>query len=124
MSDHRQHPERSEGRATIDRVLDAFVQRDLAAAAACFADDGVYTERGRPQVDGRAAIAAHFAGFARGGRTWSFAVDDVAYGRHAVFVVYRFAAEGDGGQARERAGIALVRMNERGEITLWREYDG
>jgi ketosteroid isomerase-like protein len=105
-------------------LLDAFERRDLAAAAACFADDGAYREPRKPPVLGRAAIAAHFARFAGAGRDWRFEVDEVISNGQRACVVYRYASGGGGEAGRERAGCATVRLNEHGRIAEWREYDG
>ena len=108
----------------VSLVLDAFVRHDLAAAAACFAEDGHYRERSREPIIGPEAIARHFSQFSENGASWRFVVDEVLRAGTGACVVYRFAVEGQGGTTRERAGIALVRLNERGEISLWREYEG
>jgi ketosteroid isomerase-like protein len=106
-------------------VLDAFARGDLTAAAAGFAHDGAYREAGKPAVHGQVAVAAHFARFAASGAAWSFHTDDVLVDGDRACVVYRFAAPGGDGQARlERAGCALVRLDGRGRITEWREYEG
>jgi ketosteroid isomerase-like protein len=108
----------------LANVLDAFARRDLAAAAAQFADDGAYCEARKPAVHGRASIAAHFARFAASGAAWEFTVDDVIEEGERTRVVYRFAVEGDGESRLERAGYALVRLTGRGQIAEWREYEG
>jgi ketosteroid isomerase-like protein len=106
-------------------VLDAFARGDLAAAAAGFAEHGVYREPRKAAVRGQAAVAAHFARFASSGAAWSFHVDDVIADAERACVAYRFATAGGDGEARlERAGCALVRLDERGHITEWREYEG
>jgi len=106
-------------------VLDAFARGDLAAAAAGFAEHGVYREPRKPAVHGQAAVAAHFARFGESGAAWSFHVDDVIAGAGRACVAYRFAtAGGDGEGLLERAGCALVRLDERGHIAEWREYEG
>jgi ketosteroid isomerase-like protein len=108
----------------LANVLGAFARRDLAGAAAAFAEDGVYREARKPAVRGRAAVAAYFARFAASGAAWEFVVDDVLADGDRACVVYRFAAGGDGEARRERAGCALVRFDGRGQIAQWREYEG
>lgn len=109
----------------LTAVLDAFKRGDLAGAAAEFAEDGAYREARKPAVSGRAAVAEHFAHYAASGGTWEFLVDDVIAGGERACVVYRFATPGGQGAARlERAGCALVRFDERGQIVEWREYEG
>jgi ketosteroid isomerase-like protein len=109
----------------LTAVLDAFARGDLAAAAAEFAEHGVYREARKPAVRGRAAVAEHFARFAASGAAWQLLVDDVIAGGDRACVVYRFAAAGGQGAARhERAGCALVRFDGRGQIEEWREYEG
>lgn len=104
-------------------VLDAFARRDLGAAAACFATDATYREARREPIVGRAAIAAHFAHFAAGTAAWHFEAGEVIRNGARACVVYRFSASGgEGGPWRERAGCAVVRLDERGEISEWREY--
>jgi ketosteroid isomerase-like protein len=105
-------------------VLDAFARRDLRAAAACFAADATYREVRREPIVGRAAIAARFAQFAAGAGGWRFDADDVIRCGDRACVVYRFATRGgDGEPWRERAGCAVVRWDERGDIAEWREYE-
>lgn len=90
-----------------------------------FSADGVYREARKPPIVGRAAIAAEFARFASSGVPFRFTVDDVIEAGARACVVYRFAVpEGAGGRWRERAGCAVVRFDERGEIAEWREYEG
>jgi ketosteroid isomerase-like protein len=109
----------------LARVLDAFARGDLAAAAAAFAGDATYREARKPAVTGQPAIAAHFARFAAGGTAWQFHADDVIADGDRACVVYRFTASGGEGEARrERAGCALVRLDGRGQIAEWREYEG
>ncbi len=108
----------------LANVLDAFARRDLAAAAAEFAEDATYREARKPAVHGRAAVAAHFARYAASATAWEFLVDDVIAQGERACVVYRFAVEGDGEARLERAGCALVRLDLRGHIAEWREYEG
>ena len=111
--------------AGLANVLEAFARGDLSAAAAGFAEHAAYREVRKPAIHGRAAVAAHFARFAASGAAWSFHVDDVIVSADRACVVYRFAMPGGDGQARlERAGCALVRLDGRGHITEWREYEG
>ncbi len=105
-------------------VLDAFARRDLDAAAACFAAGATYREARREPIVGRAAIAAHFARFAAAAPAWRFDAEDVIGGGDRACVVYRFSTPGGaGGPWRERAGCAVVQLDERGEILEWREYE-
>jgi ketosteroid isomerase-like protein len=109
----------------LPSVLDAFARGDLAAAAAGFAEHAVYREARKPPLHGQAAVAAHFARFGASGAAWSFHVDDVIADASRACVAYRFATAGGDGEARlERAGCALVRLDERGHIAEWREYEG
>jgi limonene-1,2-epoxide hydrolase len=109
----------------LANVLAAFARGDLGAAAAGFAELATFREMRKPAVHGRAAIAAHFARFAASGAAWEFLVDDVIADGGRACVVYRFrAGEGDGKGRRERAGCALVRLDGRGQIAEWREYEG
>ncbi|MDP9106072.1 MAG: nuclear transport factor 2 family protein [Candidatus Eremiobacteraeota bacterium] len=106
-------------------VLEAFARRDLTTAAAGFAEHAVYREARKPAVRGKASVAEHFARFAASGAAWSFHVDDVIADADRACVVYRFAMPGGNGEAwAERAGCALVRLDERGQIAEWREYEG
>ena len=106
-------------------VLDAFARGDLAVAAAGFAEHAVYREARKPALHGRAAVAAHFARFGTSGIAWTFHLDDVIADAGRACVAYRFAmTEGDGKGRLERAGCALVRLDERGQIAEWREYEG
>ena len=106
-------------------VLDAFASGDLNAAAAGFAEHAVYREPRKPALHGRPAIAEHFARFAADGRAWEFQVDDVIADGDRACVVYRFrAGEGNGKGRLERAGCALIRLDGRGQIEQWREYEG
>ena len=112
----------AEGLAT---VLAAFARGDLGAAAAGFGEHATYREARKPAVLGRAAVAAHFARFAASGASWEFLVDDVIADGDRACVAYRFEVrEGDGKGRLERAGCALVRLDERGQIAEWREYEG
>ncbi|HEY6236963.1 MAG TPA: nuclear transport factor 2 family protein [Candidatus Elarobacter sp.] len=111
--------------AVLTDVLDAFARGDLSAAAAGFAEHATYREARKPAVRGQAAVAAHFARFGASGTAWSFHVDEVIADADRACVVYRFAVpEGDGKARLERAGCALVRLDGRGRITEWREYEG
>jgi ketosteroid isomerase-like protein len=111
--------------AGLAAVLAAFARGDLRAAAAGFGEHAVYREARKPALVGRPAIAAHFARFAASGAVWQFHLDDVVADGDRACVVYRFElAEGDGKDWRERAGCALVRLDGRGHITEWREYEG
>ena len=52
-------------------------------------------------------------------------MDDVIADGDRACVVYRFVlSEGDGKGRLERAGCALVRLDGRGHIAEWREYEG
>ena len=109
----------------LANVLAAFARRDLSTAAAGFAERAVFREAHKPALHGRPAIAAHFARFASAGSAWEFLVDDVIADGNRACVVYRFrAGEGDGIRRLERAGCALVRMDGRGHVAQWREYEG
>ena len=109
----------------LRNVLDAFARGDLAAAAAGFTEDAWYREARKPDIRGRAGIAAHFASFTAAGAAWSFHLDDVLVDTDRACVVYRFAVPGGDGAARlERAGCALVRLDAHGHIAEWREYEG
>ncbi len=110
---------------TLADVLDAFARGDLSAAATGFAEHAAYREPRKAAVHGRAAIAAHFARFAAAGVVWTFHVDDVIAEGDRACVVYRFrTAEGEDHARLERAGCALVRLDGRGQIAEWREYEG
>ena len=109
----------------LTTVLEAFTRGALGEAAACFAQDGIYREAHRAPIHGHDAIAAHFASFAGSGVAWRFTVDDVMIDGNRACVVYRFAMpEGEGKPWRERAGCATIRIDERGLIAEWREYEG
>ncbi len=111
--------------AVLRTLLAAFADGDLAAAAACFADDGRYREAHESPVSGRSAIAEHFARYDATGVPWRFDADEVFEHGERACVVYRFAVGGGDGQPwRERAGCATVRFGERGLIEEWREYEG
>ncbi|MBV8643484.1 MAG: nuclear transport factor 2 family protein [Candidatus Eremiobacteraeota bacterium] len=110
---------------SLTALLDAFARGDLSTAAGCFSADATYREPSRTALAGREAIAAHFARFAASGVAWTFTVDEVIANGARACVVYRFTASGgDGEPRRERAGCAVVRIDERGEIAEWREYEG
>jgi ketosteroid isomerase-like protein len=112
-------------REHLDAMVQAFVERDLVRASACFSNDAVYREIRRAPLCGRAAIAEHFAAFTASGVAWRFVLDDVIVAADRACVVYRFfMAEGQGGPGRERAGCALVHLDARGQIAEWREYEG
>lgn len=109
----------------LTAAVAAFERGDLTAAAACFVPDATYREAGRAPIRGRAAIAAHFAQFAASPVAWAFAADDVIRSGRLASVVYRFRmAKGGDGPERERAGCAVVRLDESGLIIEWREYAG
>ena len=109
----------------LTMLLEAFASGALSGAAACFATDATYQEAGRPPIRGRDAIAAWFEGFAASGMTWRFTVDEVIRNASAACIVYRFEIFGGSGEPqRERAGCALVRCDERGQVIAWREYQG
>ena len=106
-------------------VLDAFARGDLSAAAAGFGEHASYREARKPALHGQAAVAAHFSRFAASGEAWEFLVDDVIADADRACVIYRFTVgEGDGKGRLERAGCALVRLDGRGQIAEWREYEG
>jgi ketosteroid isomerase-like protein len=106
-------------------VLAAFARGDLSAAAAGFGEHATYREARKPALRGQAAVAAHFARFAASGAAWAFLVDDVIADGDRACVVYRFESPGGDGKGRiERAGCALVRLDGRGQIAEWREYEG
>lgn len=106
-------------------LVEAFRRGDLPAAAACFAPDGVYREANGAPILGRDAIALHFARFAAAPIAWDLAVDDVIREGSRASVVYRFRmAKGASEPERERAGCAIVRLDESGQIVEWREYAG
>jgi ketosteroid isomerase-like protein len=111
--------------SSLNAIVEAFVDNDLARASECFAQDGVYREARREPLHGRASIAQHFARFAASGGAWQFLVDDVIATSDRACVVYRFIlAEGQGEPRRERAGCALVHLDACGQIAEWREYEG
>lgn len=108
----------------LARVLDAFARGALAEALGAFADDALYREVRKAPLRGRAAIGAHFERFAVAGPDWRFIVDEVIAQERRACVVYRFAmSEGPGEPVRERAGCATVRLDGRGLIAEWREYE-
>ena len=108
---------------TLAAVLDEFARGEVGGAAARFAEDGTYREVRKPPISGRDAIAQEFSRFA--GVPFRFEVDDVIASGSRACVVYRFATPGGTGEPwRERAGCAIVRFDERGQIAEWREYDG
>lgn len=112
------------GADALAGLLDALARRDLAGAAAGFAEHATYQEARRDPLRGRAAIAAHFARFAASGAAWRFEVDDVIAEADRACVLYRFGTPGgDGGSWRETAGCAVVRFDQHGHITEWREYE-
>jgi hypothetical protein len=106
-------------------VLDAFSRGSVDGVAERFAETGAYCEARAAPVLGRDAIAARFARFAAGGVPFRFSVDDVFTSGSRACVVYRFATPGGAGEPwRERAGCAIVRFEECGQIAEWREYEG
>jgi hypothetical protein len=112
-------------RDPLAALLERFSGGSVAGAAAFFSPHATYREaRGEP-IGGRDAIAAWFDGFAASTMTWHFAVDHVIRDGARACVVYRFTVFGGEGQsARERAGCAIVRLDEGGLIADWREYEG
>jgi len=89
----------------------------------------VYREPRKTPFRGRDAIAAEFARFAASGVAFRLIVEGVIDGAADACVAYRFAVRDDGGEGRgdawrERAGCAIVRFDERGQIAEWREYEG
>jgi ketosteroid isomerase-like protein len=111
--------------AQLEPLLEAFARGALDEAVGCFSEDAVYREPRKPAVHGRAAIAEHFADYAASARSWRFLLDEVFHQGPRVCVSYRFATrEGDQGPWSERAGCAIVRVDGRGQIALWREYEG
>jgi ketosteroid isomerase-like protein len=110
---------------SLASVLDAFAHGELAGVAATFAENAAYREARRPPILGRDAIAAEFARYAASGQPFRFEVDEVIADADRACVVYRFATPGGQGEPwRERAGCATVRIDERGQIMEWREYEG
>jgi ketosteroid isomerase-like protein len=110
---------------TLASVLDAFARGELGGVAARFAEHGAYREARKPPIRGRGAIAAEFARFGASGVPFRFEVDDVMTNADRACVVYRFATPGGSGEPwRERAGCAIVRFDECGQIAEWREYEG
>jgi ketosteroid isomerase-like protein len=110
---------------TLASVLDTFARGELSGVAERFAEHGAYREARKPPIEGRAAIAAEFARFAASGVPFRFTVDDVIASADRACVVYRFATPGGTGEPwRERAGCAIVRFDECGQIAEWREYEG
>jgi ketosteroid isomerase-like protein len=106
-------------------VLDAFAAGDLERAAAWFAEDAIYRERGRDPVRGRAAIAQHFRRFGSSSAGWKFVVQDALREGDRACVMYRFSSAGGKGEPwRERDGCATVRFDKGGLIAEWREYQG
>ncbi|HTW83530.1 MAG TPA: nuclear transport factor 2 family protein [Candidatus Sulfotelmatobacter sp.] len=113
--------------STLRTLVEAFARgpRALDEAAACFSEDAVYREPHKPAVHGRAAIALHFAAYAAAPVAWRFLLDEVIEDGARACVVYRFAVrEGEEAAWSERGGCAIVRVDERGQIALWREYEG
>jgi ketosteroid isomerase-like protein len=106
-------------------VLDAFARGELNGVADRFAPDAVYREARKAAIRGRGAIEAEFARFAATGVPFRFVVDDVIADGDRACVIYRFAVPGGTGEPwRERAGCAVVRFDDRAQITEWREYEG
>jgi ketosteroid isomerase-like protein len=110
---------------TLASVLGSFARGELGGVAERFAEHGAYREARKAPVRGRAAVAAEFARFAASGVPFRFEVDDVIVSADRACVVYRFVTPGGSGEPwRERAGCAIVRFDECGQIAEWREYDG
>jgi ketosteroid isomerase-like protein len=105
-------------------VLRAFTSGALAEAAACFSEDGIFREAGKPALRGRATIDAHFAQFGNAGRSWRFFVEHVLRDDERACVEYRYATGGEGEPWRERDGCAIVRFGRDNLIAEWREYKG
>ena len=109
----------------LSEMLEALRTGSLAAAARCFSTGATYREAHKEAIHGRDAIAAHFARFAASAGRWTFAVDELIRDEDRACVVYRFQPRGGEGEPqRERAGCATVRLDERGTIAEWREYEG
>ncbi|HEX3549347.1 MAG TPA: nuclear transport factor 2 family protein [Candidatus Elarobacter sp.] len=113
------------GSDALATVLASFERGELAGVVDRFAPDAVYHEPRKPPIRGRDAIAAEFARFAATGVPFRMHVDDVIENASGACVVYRFAVRGgEDGAWRERAGCAVVRLDDRGQIAEWREYEG
>lgn len=111
-------------RQAIESLIVAWQNGDALRAGAHFGAAGIYGEAGRPPLQGRDALVAHFTKFFRDGPAWRFLVDDIIIEGVRACVVYRFALEGTGGVWRERAGCAVVRFDDDGAIAGWHEYEG
>lgn len=111
----------------VEQLLDAVVQAwrsgDAHRASAFFASDGVYHEAFGTPIAGREAIFQHFSRFFRDGPLWTFEIDDLLVEANRAAVRYRFALKDADGSWKERAGCALVGL-EDGLIKIWREYQG
>ncbi len=91
----------------VQRLLDAFIARDVATAVACFAEDGVLIDPHYPQsqMRGRQVIAENlrqmFAVLVQPGfsvrQGWQTAVDGSGSGAIEIDTHHRFA---DGSEAR------------------------
>ena len=110
--------------AALAPVLDAFTRGELAGVAGHFSETAVYGEARKAPIRGRAAVEAEFARFAASAVPFRFVVDEVLANGDRACVVYRFAVPGGAGEPwRERAGCAVVRFDERAQITEWLEYE-
>ncbi|MDQ2663894.1 MAG: nuclear transport factor 2 family protein [Candidatus Eremiobacteraeota bacterium] len=104
-------------------MVAAWIARDAASAAACFAPKGVYRERAGEPIAGTDALCRHFAAFFSAAGTWDFHIDEVIERGDRAAVFYRFRTKGADDAWSERAGCAAVWMRD-GLIDLWREYTG
>ncbi|GAC1581720.1 MAG: hypothetical protein NVS3B7_16930 [Candidatus Elarobacter sp.] len=109
----------------LTAVLEAFASGALSGTEVRFAPDATYHEARREPIRGREAIARHFSRFAASGAAWRFEVDALLRDGLRACVQYRFhLAEGASVSGRERAGCAIVRLDDCGLIVEWREYEG
>jgi ketosteroid isomerase-like protein len=110
-------------REALESLFGAWRSGDALRSAAHFALDGTYREAGRPPLEGREAILAHFTRFFRDGPLWEFFVDDLIVEGERAAIRYRFTLAGAGGGSVERSGCAFATFAD-GTLVEWREYEG
>jgi uncharacterized protein (TIGR02246 family) len=110
-------------RAILESLFEAWSSHDALRAAACFAPGATYREADGRVLEGREALAEHFARFFREGPPWRLDVEEVLVEGERAAVAYRFGIHRKEQQWYERAGCALVHF-ESGLVQSWREYHG
>lgn len=103
--------------AVVQRQLDAYNRRDLAALLACYAEDAVqYEFPGRPLAQGRAAIAERMAARFQDPRLHARLRQRSAMGRELVIDEEEITRCGADGGAAQRVGLVAIYRVRQGLI--------